>query len=54
MPDGPMLVLTSHLPTANDRALRAAGLEPIGLTSPDAATRLRAYATGMEPSRPDR
>ena len=50
--DGPVLVLTSHLPTANDRALRAAGLDPIGLTSPAAVDRLRAYATGMEPSRP--
>ena len=50
--DRPMLLLTSHLPTANDRALKAAGLDPIGLTSPDAPDRLRAYATGMEPSRP--
>ncbi|MDQ4071040.1 MAG: hypothetical protein M3203_16455, partial [Actinomycetota bacterium] len=50
--DGPVLVLTSHLPTANDRALRAAGLDPIGLTSPDAVERLRRYSAGMEPSRP--
>ena len=49
--DGPVLVLTSH-PPADDRALRAAGLDPIGLTSPDAPARLRAYATGTEPSRP--
>jgi hypothetical protein len=45
-------VLTSHLPTANDRALKAAGLDPVGLTAPDAVERLRAYSTGMEPSRP--
>ncbi len=50
--DGPMLLLTSHLPTANDKALRAAGLDAIGLTSPDAGERLRAYCAGMEPSRP--
>ena len=50
---GPVLLLTSHLPAANDRALTAAGVEAIGLTSPDALERLRAYATGMVPSRPD-
>jgi hypothetical protein len=50
--DAPMLVLTSHLPTANDKALRAAGLDVIGLTSPDAGPRLRAYCAGTEPSRP--
>ena len=50
---GPVLLLTSHLPTGDGaKALRAAGLDAIGLTSPDAPERLRAYATGTEPSRP--
>ena len=51
---GPVLLLTSHLPTAEGRkALRAAGLDAVGLLSPDAPERLRAYATGTEPNRPD-
>jgi len=50
---GPVLLLTSHLPSAaGAKALRAAGLDAIGLTSPDAGGLLRLYATGMEPSRP--
>lgn len=50
---GPVLLLTSHLPTAvGARALAAAGLDPVGLTSPDGPERLRRYATGTEPSRP--
>jgi len=50
---GPVLLLTSHLPTADGaKALRAAGLDAIGLTSPDAPGLLRLYAEGMEPSRP--
>ncbi|HWI03478.1 MAG TPA: DNA methyltransferase, partial [Acidimicrobiales bacterium] len=50
----PVLLLTSHPPTAEGRkALDAAGLDAIGLTSPDAPDRLRRYATGTEPSRPD-
>jgi hypothetical protein len=48
---GPVLLLTSHLPAADGRkALRAAGLDAIGLTEPDAPDRLRSYATG--PTRP--
>jgi len=50
---GPVLLLTSHLPTGDGaKALRAAGLDAIGLTAVDGLDRLRAYATGMEPSRP--
>jgi site-specific DNA-methyltransferase (adenine-specific) len=50
---GPVLVLTSHLPAADGaKALKAAGVDAVGLTSPDAPERLRAYATGTEPSRP--
>ncbi|HEV2759796.1 MAG TPA: site-specific DNA-methyltransferase [Acidimicrobiales bacterium] len=50
---GRVLLLTSHLPTAEGRkALRAAGLDAIGLTSPDGPERLRAYATGTAPNRP--
>ena len=49
---GPVLLLTSHPPRADDRALRAAGLDAVVLTAPDASARLRRYATGMEPSRP--
>jgi predicted RecB family endonuclease len=51
---GPVLLLTSHLPAGDGaKALKAAGLDAIGLTSPDAPERLRRYAGGMEPSRPD-
>jgi site-specific DNA-methyltransferase (adenine-specific) len=51
---GPVLLLTSHLPAgAGAKALRAAGLDAIGLTSPDAPEKLRRYAAGAEPSRPD-
>jgi DNA modification methylase len=51
---GPVLLLTSHLPTTEGtKALKAAGLDAIGLTSPDGPERLRRYATGTEPSRPD-
>jgi hypothetical protein len=50
---GRSLLLTTHLPTADGaKALKAAGLDAIGLASPDAFGRLRAYATGTEPSRP--
>jgi len=50
---GPVLLLTSHLPTAQGaKALRAACLDAVGLTSPDAPERLRAYAAGTEPNRP--
>ena len=50
---GPVMVLTSHLPAADGaKALRAAGLDAVGLTSPDAPERLRRYAAGTEPSRP--
>ena len=54
---GPVLLLTSHAPSADGaKALRAAGLDAIGLTSPDAPDRLRAYATGRlvdpQPSTP--
>jgi len=50
---GRVLLLTSHPPTAEGRkALDAAGLDAIELTSPDGADRLRRYATGMEPNRP--
>jgi DNA modification methylase len=50
---GPVLLLTSHLPAAEGaKALEAAGLGAIGLTEPGAAERLRAYCTGMVPSRP--
>ena len=50
---GPVLLLTSHLPSGDgSKALKAAGLDAIGLTSPDAPDRLRAYAAGTEPSRP--
>jgi DNA modification methylase len=49
----PVLLLTSHLPTTEGaKALKAAGLDAIGLTSPDGPERLRAYATGTEPRRP--
>src|SRR5215212_2618905 len=51
---GPVLLLTSHLPAGDGaKALRAAGLDAVGLTSPDAPERLRRYATGTEPNRPD-
>jgi predicted RecB family endonuclease len=51
---GPVLLLTSHAPTAEgSKALRAAGLDAIGLTAPDGPEKLRRYAAGMEPSRPD-
>ncbi len=50
---GPVLLLTSHMPNpAGAKALRAAGLDAIGLTSPDAPAVLRLYAAGMTPSRP--
>ena len=52
---GPVLLLSSHVPRKGDqadKALRAAGLEAVGLTSPDASEQLRRYAAGMEPSRP--
>jgi DNA modification methylase len=50
---GPVLLLTSHLPSGDGaKALKAAGLDAVGLTSPDGPERLRAYATGTEPSRP--
>ena len=50
---GPVLLLTSHPPAAEGaKALKAAGLDAIGLTSPDGPDRLRRYATGTEPSRP--
>ena len=50
---GQVLLLTSHLPSGDGaKALKAAGLEAVGLTSPDGPGRLRGYATGMEPSRP--
>jgi DNA modification methylase len=50
---GPVLLLTSHLPAGDGaKALRAAGLDVIGLTAPDTPERLRRYATGTEPSRP--
>ncbi|MGI8810103.1 MAG: DNA-methyltransferase [Acidimicrobiales bacterium] len=50
---GPVLVLTSHPPAAAAaKALAAAGLDAIGLTSPDAPGLLRLYAAGMEPTRP--
>jgi site-specific DNA-methyltransferase (adenine-specific) len=50
---GPVLLLTSHPPAAEGaKALKAAGLDAIGLASPDAPDRLRRYATGTEPSRP--
>ena len=52
---GPVLLLSSHLPRKGDKAhkaLQAAGLDAVGLTSPDAPDRLRAYACGTEPSRP--
>ena len=52
---GPVLLLTSHVPRRNDpadKALRAAGLSAVGLTSPDALDRLRHYAAGTEPSLP--
>lgn len=49
----PVLLLTSHLPAGDGaKALKAAGLDAIGLTSPDGPDHLRAYATGMRPSRP--
>jgi site-specific DNA-methyltransferase (adenine-specific) len=51
---GPVLLLTSHLPSPpGHKALAAAGQAYVGLTSPDAPDRLRGYATGMVPSRPD-
>ena len=51
---GPVLLLTSHVPAGDGaKALKAAGLDVVGLTSPDAPERLRRYAAGMEPSRPD-
>jgi hypothetical protein len=50
---GPVLLLSSHLPQGKDKALAAAGLPYVGLTSPDAPALLRSYATGMVPSRPD-
>jgi len=50
---GPVLILTSHLPTADGaKALAAAGLDAVGLTAPDAPRQLRSYATGTEPNRP--
>ncbi|HEX3620708.1 MAG TPA: site-specific DNA-methyltransferase [Acidimicrobiales bacterium] len=52
---GPVLLLTSHVPRRGDpadRALRAAGLEAVGITEPATAELLRRYAAGMEPSRP--
>ena len=52
---GPVLLVSSHVPRNTDagqKALQAAGLDAIGLTSPDAPERLRRYAAGMEPSRP--
>jgi site-specific DNA-methyltransferase (adenine-specific) len=52
---GPVLLLTSHVPRRGDqadRALRAAGLEALGLTDPGTPELLRLYAAGMEPSRP--
>ncbi len=52
---GPVLLLTSHAPRPGDqadRALRAAGLEALGLTDPATPERLRRYAAGTEPSRP--
>ncbi len=51
---GPVLLLTSHLPAGDGaKALRAAGLDAVGLTSPDAPEQLRRYAAGTTPSRPD-
>ena len=51
---GPVLLLTSHLPAGEGaKALRAAGLDVIGLTEPGAPERLRRYAAGTEPNRPD-
>jgi DNA modification methylase len=49
--DGPLLVLTTHLP-ADPRPLKAAGLDPLGLTAPETPGLLRLYCAGMEPSRP--
>jgi hypothetical protein len=52
---GPVLLLTSHLPRKGDaahRVLQAAGVEPIGLMSPEALQQLRRYSLGTEPSRP--
>ena len=50
--DGPVLVLTSHAPRTDDPALKAAGIDPVGLTDPGAIDRLRRYCTGTEPNRP--
>jgi site-specific DNA-methyltransferase (adenine-specific) len=52
---GPVLLLSSHLPRRGDpadRALRAAGLDALGLTEPATPEVLRGYAAGIEPSRP--
>ena len=51
---GPVLLLTSHLPAGDGaKALKAAGLDAIGLTAPDGPEKLRRYAAGTTPSRPD-
>jgi DNA modification methylase len=48
--DGPLLALTSHLPS-DTRALEAAGLDALGLTAPETPGVLRRYCTG--PSGPE-